>query len=209
MKLTWFKKYCLICNKSIHDRDFLCEDCNFGLKRFDDFRFVVPQHVDSVHALWVYDDLSSHLIQRLKFHEDFTVLPFLVDNLFHSLKLQTQFIDVIIPVPLHYSRLLKRGFNQSGEIGKCLAKKLGLPFNDQFLKKVKKTKAQAELHLDDRSKNLRAAFMVQKDLSGMHIALVDDVMTTGSTVNEVAKVLKQAGAKRVEVWVLAHALKNL
>lgn len=206
--ISFMKKHCLICDLPIPDQRGLCVQCLQRMKALP------PQHTldfSRIHAVWAYDQLSSHLIHRLKFYEDFTTLPFLVDSLTETLKnayVDGGFPEVIIPVPLHFSRLFKRGFNQSEELGKLLAKRLSLKIDSRILKKVKPTKAQLSLHVEERAKNLKSAFSLTNTVPYESIAILDDVMTTGATANEIAKLFKAAGVEEIHVWVLARTLKE-
>lgn len=113
--------------------------------------------------------------------------------------------ECIIPVPLHALRLLKRGFNHSELIGRYLADHLHIPLEVHCCKRIKNTQQQSDLSVKQRRKNIAGAFSVQSPLNFQHIAIVDDVVTTGSTVNELARTLKLAGVSRVEVWACARA----
>ena len=115
--------------------------------------------------------------------------------------------DSLVPVPLHNMRMTRRGFNQATEIGVYISKVLGIPLLTTSLRRNRNTKAQSGLDRKQRQKNLRGAFFWKgRKKPGHHVALVDDVMTTGTTVAECARVLKRAGAKRVDVWVAARAI---
>ena len=115
--------------------------------------------------------------------------------------------DVLIPVPLHKLRLLKRGFNQAYELGAYASRLLKIPMRTNGLERLRNTQAQSGLTRKQRRRNMRGAFYWQgSGKPGQHVALIDDVMTTGTTVNECARVLKKAGAKRVDVWVAARAI---
>lgn len=114
--------------------------------------------------------------------------------------------DVLIPVPLHRLRMIKRGFNQACELGSHVSKVLGIPLLTTSLMRHRNTRAQSGLSRKQRRKNVRGAFYWRGSNSpGNHVALIDDVMTTGTTATECARVLKKAGAKRVDVWVAARA----
>lgn len=117
-------------------------------------------------------------------------------------------IDVMIPMPLHTQRLKERGFNQSLEIAKLLAKQSNIPLDYSSCTRTKYTPPQASLPLKARTKNIKGAFAVNGDLTGKRIAIVDDVMTTGASLNELAKTLKKAGAAHVECWVVARTLPH-
>jgi ComF family protein len=115
----------------------------------------------------------------------------------------------LIPVPLHGLRLFRRGFNQSYEIARYLGKTLGIPLFARELRRTRRTRSQSGLDAAGRRGNLKNAFGWRGgSLEGMHVALVDDVMTTGATLAECARVLHRAGAARVDAWVVARAPRH-
>jgi ComF family protein len=114
--------------------------------------------------------------------------------------------DVIVPMPLHPERLGERGFNQAAEIARRLAKHLHIPWLADACQRVRNTPPQAGLDLKARRRNLRGAFRCDADLSGRRVALVDDVMTSGASVNELARTVIKAGAASVTAWVVARTL---
>ena len=116
--------------------------------------------------------------------------------------------DRLIPLPLHPERLRERGFNQSAEIAGSLGKCLKLPVDRSIALRTRATPPQADLPHKERRKNVRGAFECRGDLSGQRLLLLDDVMTTGATVNECARVLKLHGAASVAVAVIARALRH-
>jgi ComF family protein len=114
--------------------------------------------------------------------------------------------DAIVPVPLHVSRLRERGYNQALELAKPLARAFRIPLEVDLLSRVRSTVAQTGLDAAARRRNLRDAFAVSKERPiPACVALLDDVMTTGTTVRECARVLRRAGVQRVHVWALARA----
>ncbi len=117
-------------------------------------------------------------------------------------------VDTIIPVPLHPKRLRWRGFNQSVLLARQVSRAYGLPMDPFVLVRDKETSAQTQLSEEERRKNVRGAFSVQSaaSLNGKTILLVDDVYTSGATVNECSRVLMQAGAKKVSVLTLARTI---
>ncbi len=121
------------------------------------------------------------------------------------LQAETPLPELIIPVPLHHARYRSRGFNQAIEISRPLSATLKIPMDNHAVKRIINTSSQSELHAKERHKNIRGAFQVKKAINAKHIAIIDDVITTGSTVTELAKVLKRAGVKRVDVWSFARA----
>lgn len=113
--------------------------------------------------------------------------------------------DLIVPVPLHRARLRQRGYNQSLELARPLAAAVGAPLRHDVLERIRGTSAQTELDRAARRSNVRGAFRARGATLPAHVVLLDDVMTTGATLAECARVLKRAGAKRVDVWALARA----
>ncbi len=112
--------------------------------------------------------------------------------------------DLVIAVPLSFERESERGFNQSREIARSYARLADLPLGEDVLWRVRHTPPQQSLARDARQRNVRGAFGVKADLGGRRVVVVDDVMTTGSTLDEIARVLKAAGAVRVENLVVAR-----
>lgn len=117
-----------------------------------------------------------------------------------------QLPQVIVPVPLHVARLRRRGYNQSLELARPLAHAWNLPLLPNALQRIRATEAQTTLDAKARRRNVRGAFRVTPGTAlPSHIAVLDDVMTTGATLSECVRVLKRAGAERVDVWALARA----
>ena len=114
--------------------------------------------------------------------------------------------DLLIPMPLHPERTAERGYNQAAEVARRLSARLGVAWDGDACQRIRPTAAQAGLDLPERRRNLRGAFGCGRDLTGLRVALVDDVMTTGSSLNELAGVVRRAGAAEVEAWVLARTL---
>jgi ComF family protein len=115
--------------------------------------------------------------------------------------------ELIVPMPLHAARLRQRGFNQALEIARRLGVLLNLPCR-HACRRLRDTPPQAGLDLATRKRNLRGAFVCDEDLTGKRIALVDDVMTSGSSLNELTKAARSAGAVEVSAWVVARTLEH-
>src|SRR5262249_41419597 len=111
---------------------------------------------------------------------------------------------VLVPVPLAFERLAERGFNQSLQIARAIARTLRVPLHSDTLTRVRHAPPEASLPLDARRRNIRGAFVVRYNVRGLRIAVVDDVMTTGSTLEEIARVLKRVGAEHVINLVVAR-----
>lgn len=114
--------------------------------------------------------------------------------------------DIIIPMPLHPRRLRERGFNQAVEIARVIGKKLKLEVDVRSCSRIKFSPPQVSLPLKERVKNMRDAFDCRTGLDGLRIALLDDVMTTGASLNALANTVKKAGASHVECWLVARTL---
>jgi ComF family protein len=148
----------------------------------------------------------DRLILGLKYHRQLHVARSLGELLLrHAAPEERHMADVIIPVPLHVTRLRSRGYNQSLEIARPLARELAIPLDTQSIYRARATPAQANLPLQKRAANVRGAFACNTRFDGKHIVIVDDVMTSGHTVNAVAACLQRAGARSVEAWVVARA----
>ncbi len=144
-------------------------------------------------------------LHRYKYGRDTTLAPALAELLSDHCPLSVNH-DVIVPVPLHIRRLRWRGFNQALLLAKPLAKRFGVPLDPFILRRTRATPPQVSLGEADRRRNIAGAFAVRipglvRDRSAL---LVDDVYTTGATVNECARALRRAGARRVDVLVLAR-----
>lgn len=160
---------------------------------------------DETYAPFIHQGAIKHLIGHLKFGANYKNARLLGMLLADHLKQTAERPDLILPVPLHPSRYRQRGFNQAIEIGRTVAKELRIQLDLTSCKRHRDTPHQTQLSAKKRRKNLKNAFSVIKPIHARHIAILDDVMTTGSTAHELAYVLKKAGASRVDVWVCARA----
>ena len=160
---------------------------------------------DETFAPFVYQGEIRHLITKLKFGGHTKNARLLGLLLAEHIKLTAQLPDLILPIPLHKNRYRERGFNQTIEIGKTLAKELHIPLDLKSCHRIHDTPHQISLSGKQRRKNIEHAFMLIKPIKAHHVAILDDVMTTGSTVHELARLLKKSGVSRVDVWVCARA----
>lgn len=145
------------------------------------------------------------LIRSLKYRSHLVMAPILANLLIQKIDL-SDLPDYIIPMPLHAIRLRERGFNQAVEIGRAIAKKCHIEMLPDACIRVRNTLSQAGLPWREREKNVRNVFVCKADLSGKHVAILDDVMTSGATINEMAKALRRQGATVIDGWVVARAL---
>lgn len=161
-----------------------------------------PPYARCVSAI-VYAAPADRLIAGLKYRRQLPVARVLAQCLLDQIGAEPG-IDAILPVPLHWRRRWLRGFNQAEVIADELSRALGVPHRSRWLRRRRPTPPQQALSAAERRRNLRGAFVVTAPVAGLRIALVDDVITTGSTVEEIARLLRKAGASSIEVWCLAR-----
>lgn len=116
--------------------------------------------------------------------------------------------EVLIPVPLHPRRLRERGYNQAYEIARIYSQAFNIPLNRRALSRIRETPSQSGLSAAKRNTNIRNAFRYDSAQAYRHVALVDDIVTTGSTVDEITRLLHRGGVESVEVWALARAYRD-
>lgn len=201
-QLPRIKNPCSRCAEplSIEATDMTCGRCQLK-----------PPKFDRCQTAFCYSFPVDHMIHRLKFNGQLicgqALTSLLTEKLNHDYTNQP-WPTLIIPTPLHRQRELQRGFNQSLLITKQLSKDLKIPFNQRLIQRNKKTHAQAGLSAKERQLNIRKAFQLTTQVLPNHIALVDDVVTTGTTVNEISRLLKNAGVQTVDIWCLAKTPKD-
>jgi len=159
---------------------------------------------DSVTAAYSYAFPVDALIRAFKYGGDLSLARLLAAHLVREV---TANIDAIVPMPLAAARLRERGFNQAYELARRVGRALALPVLVSACRKVTETPPQAALPWTERARNVRGAFVCDVELTGKRVAIIDDVMTTGATVNELARNIKRAGASHVQSWVIARTLR--
>jgi len=164
-----------------------------------------PPRFDNCFSPFLYNGAITELITGLKFRSHLQSARLLASLLHKEMEQSgTALPDLLIPVPLHPKRLRERGYNQALELGKHLARLFQLPLDKHSCIRTRITEAQSSLPLKQRAKNVRGAFALQRDIDKAHVALLDDVVTTGNTTNELAGLLKRAGVEKVSVWSVAR-----
>ena len=195
--LPWVKATCPRCGRALSTAT-LCENC----QRHSPF-------YDRIFTAFAYEPPVDHLVVSLKFQDRLAHARLLGELLAESLaKRIGPLPELILPVPLHYTRLRTRGYNQALELAYPVGRRLGVPVAATVCRRVHATTAQSRLSAERRRHNVRGAFAVMQrnKIAGRHVAILDDVVTTGHTVNELARVLCQAGAREIEVWAIARAV---
>ena len=212
---------CLLCGEG-NLRDLLCPACVRDLPQLPECRCPVcaetlpvpatcgaclgyPPDFDATLSPFRYTFPVDKLIQELKFGRRLAVAGYLAGAMADGARPEG---ELMIPVPLSAARLRERGFNQALEIARPLARRLGVPLLLDACIRSQDTLPQASLPWPARRRNVRHAFECSADLAGRTVIVVDDVMTSGATLNEFAGVLKAHGAARVINWVAARALRN-
>ncbi|WP_237140561.1 ComF family protein [Pseudomonas oryzihabitans] len=198
-ELPWLGPHCRCCALPLPVDGLLCGSC---LAR--------PPAFDQVLPPWRYAFPVDTLINRFK-HRDQGSLgrlagALLARHLQHLFDEGQPRPELLLPVPLSPLRLRQRGFNQAALLAGWLGKTLHLPVEVELLQRVQEHHSQQGLSASERRRNLKQAFALVKDaaLEGRHVALVDDVLTTGATADSLARLLKRAGARRVDVYCLAR-----
>lgn len=166
-----------------------------------------PPRFEHCEAVYRYAYPLDALIQRCKYGGAQELAELFAESLARRLAeplpAKPPLPDLIIPMPLHPARLRERGFNQALEIARRLGERLNLPCR-HVCRRIRETSPQAGLDLKARKRNLRGAFICDEDLAGKRIALLDDVMTSGSSLNELAQSARRAGAVEISAWVVAR-----
>lgn len=166
-----------------------------------------PPAFDRTIAAFTYHFPIDALIQGLKYRHQLALLPLLANALADRLQ-DAPRPDFVIPMPLHPLRLRERGFNQALELAKIVARRLDVPLLLQGVERIIPTPPQVGLPWKKRAKNLRGAFASTLGLEGKHVALLDDVMTTGASLNELGRTLRRQGAEEVSAWIVARTLPD-
>ena len=220
---------CVLCGASADDagRGVLCKGCDGTLPTHP--QVACPQcgiatqdamvcgecladspAFDATVTVFAYRYPLDHLLHSFKYASNLALTEFFSARMIERVRGRGRvFPDVLMPMPLARMRLSERGFNQALLIAENVAEDLSLPLERYVLQRVRETRPQTGLTWSDRRANVKGAFACSKDLTGKHVAIVDDVMTTGATLNEAAKVLKSRGAGKVTAWVIARATKEI
>lgn len=162
-----------------------------------------PPDFDDVTTAFDYRFPVDRLVHRFKFSADLAAGAYLGDTLFAEVATAAK-PDLVLASPASVARLRERGFNPALVLARRIGSCLGVAVDARVLEKVRHTPPQAGLDRRARYRNLQGAFVVRRRLPGLHVAVVDDVMTTGATLSALARALKDAGAKRVSGWVVAR-----
>jgi ComF family protein len=158
-------------------------------------------------AVFGYQFPLDRLIQQMKYHEQLALAHVFAEKLIQAID-QTPLPDFIIAMPLHPAKLQSRGFNQAQLLAAPLSRHFNIPLLSSACHRLRDTPSQTSLPWKERSKNMRSAFGCNVDFTEKHIALVDDVMTTGASLNALAEAVKKRGARQISAWVVARTIQD-
>lgn len=162
---------------------------------------------DTARAVFEYQPPLDALVKRLKFHGDLHFARLLGELMAEDLAEAAEPLpEVIVPVPLHAMRVRERGYNQALELARPVARRLRVPLDWRHVIRTRATDPQTDVPAGLRASNVRNAFAVLPGLEARRVAIVDDVMTTGHTLNALAKTLRGAGVREIRVWVCARTV---
>lgn len=162
-------------------------------------------HFDRAFIAYAFEEPLRSLLHHFKYHNGLYLSSFLSHLILNAVNTETTLPQCLIPVPMHSERLKQRGFNQAAILTKLIARKLDLPYDVTSCHKRVNTAPQASLDGEQRQKNLHKAFYCNP-ITYDHVALIDDLLTTGCTANELACTLKKAGVKQVDIWCCARTI---
>ena len=213
---------CSLCNQYHQGHDAICKPCHTLLKPLgpacQHCATLLPdaiypvcgqccikrQDVDRVMTAYRFDEPLRTLLHEFKYHQGLYLSNFLTELILDALNDEAKKTQCLIPVPMHPLRIRQRGFNQAAVLAKRLGRRLNITYDLSGCHKISNTAPQATLNAKLRKKNIHNTFRANP-LVYQHITLIDDLLTTGSTANELARVLKQQGAMRVDLWCCARA----
>jgi len=196
---------CVFCGtRTVFPAKYICTGCDADLPRIASPPPPVSSPLEYDVAPVAYEFPVDAAIKALKFQRRLFYGPALAELLCRECQHLPDDIDAVLPVPLHWRRRWFRGFNQADELAAPVAKHLGLPVL-RNVKRVRATPFQSGLSARERAQNLRGAFDVRGSITAKHILIVDDVITTGATVRQLARVLRRAGAGKVSALAVARA----
>ena len=188
------KNACHSCAKPTASKDiWFCNHCRLE-----------SQNIHHLYVPYVYTEPLKTLIHQFKFYEGLDLVVYLAHKMIEALPDEALKTQVLVPVPLHRSRLQQRGFNQTLLLAKVLSNELRIPLRTDLCIKKKPTPAQAELSKKERIQNLSHAFQcIRNDFQ--HLTIIDDVVTTGSTLGAIAQGFQELDVRTIDAWALCKA----
>jgi ComF family protein len=215
---------CLGCTHSLEPKQYFCPACTKQLKQLNNPCTLCgnenktsgrlcaaclydPPRWQKLVAPLNYQGLARDLLIQLKFADSLHLANSLVSTVIDLFDTDEPLPEVLLPVPLHRNRLISRGYNQAFEIARVMSHLLDIPVDTRALRRIRDTESQSGLSAYKREKNILKAFAYETLTHYSHVAVVDDIITTGSTANEITKTLHRNGVEHVEIWGLARVSK--
>lgn len=196
---------CVFCGtRTCADEHYICGGCDADLPRVESPPPPVASPCAYELAPLAYEFPVDAAIKALKFRRKLFYAPALAQLLCEACATLPDDIDAVLPVPLHWRRRWIRGFNQALEIARPVARHLGVPIVTSVVRK-RATRSQSGLSARERASNLRSVFSLRGKLESAHLLIVDDVITTGTTIHEIARLARRAGVPRVSALAAARA----
>lgn len=216
--VNWiYPSLCLTCNQSVGAPQMVCDKCWNSISKVEKISmnelWLVREKKEDIYfedffSCFHFDETIQQIIHALKYEKMTKLAGEIIDktllNILENKKITA--CDLIIPIPLHKKRFKSRGYNQSALLAKELGNHLKIPTVENCLQRIKNTKSQTQLDAEERQQNIKHAFRIKNEhhIRNARILLLDDLITTGVTANECAKVLKDAGAKEIFVFTIAR-----
>jgi ComF family protein len=196
---------CVFCGMRTREPEkHICGDCNEELPRIESPPPPASSPFHVAVASVAYEFPVDAAIKAFKFQRKLYFAPAFAELLYESCQQLPSDIDAVLPVPLHWRRRWFRGFNQAYEIGRPVARYLGVPLM-RGVTRHRATPSQSGLNAHERARNMRCAFVVRGAILHRHVLIVDDVITTGATAGQLARIVRSAGSDRVSVLTVARA----
>jgi len=219
---TILPTFCYLCQNRAEPHQVICQGCLADLPAIEEACTLCgismlhpgvcgkcqrkPPKLNSVLTAYRYGYPVDRIIKKYKYKQDLSIARPLINALICRINNESSALpQAIVPVPLHYLRHYLKGFNQALEIAKIVGNAFNISVDAHSLQRKRATAPQYRLTPQQRKNNLAGAFRIKKPVSYRSIAIVDDIITTGATGNEIAKLYRQAGVKHIELWALARA----
>lgn len=214
---------CFVCNQYHHGNTAVCNHCYRLLTPLSsccrhcamplpDMTFAVcgqclrkKPAIDLVLTAYRFEEPLRTLLHEFKYRQGLYLSTFMTQLMLDALPFAPYRPHCLMPIPMHRLRIQQRGFNHAAYLAKKLARQLNIPYDASYCKKIRHTPSQAGLSFKQRQKNIEQAFSIKiRPSTYQHVTLIDDLLTTGSTANELAKTLKNGGIARVDLWCCAR-----
>ena len=198
--LPWNLSCCHKCACPLPDQRRINDQCGRCLNNLSDIdRSIIP---------FLYRPPVDFMVRRLKFSSDTKFSRLAGELISHAVSsqaaLENDLPDLLLPVPINSHRLMQRGFNQAALIADVVAERLSIQCSSGAVQRINQQLQQSGLSARDRETNIRRAFSVTGEVEGLHVAIIDDVYTTGATARAIARQLRRAKASKISVWAFAR-----